>query len=215
MRFSTIISTVAIAALAVAPAALAHNGKTEISEEVYNGLYQIKGAVNGLQAAFLKFANNGSAAAEAGAMALESAHNLSAALNTTTHALHTHHSYIANSQADEIVEVYGWISGNITIVTDALKPSVDAIVKAGARQVVEDFLPKFESNLDRLGEALKKKIPKAHMKEIKTIWHKIDDDVESTLKAFGIVDASCDSNPIARRSLGNPASRTWGFFVAV
>lgn len=42
-------------------------------------------------------------------MALESANKLGAALNSTTEALRTHHSYIKKSQADDIVETCQWI----------------------------------------------------------------------------------------------------------
>lgn len=35
---------------------------------------------------------------------------------------------------------------------------------------------------------------------IKKIWQKIDNELELTLKTFGIVDVSCDNNDIARRN---------------
>lgn len=38
-------------------------------------------------------------------------------------------------------------------------------------------------------------------------WTQIDNELESTLAAFNITDASCDSNPIARRGARGLARR--------
>lgn len=49
------------------------------------------------------------------------------------------------------------------------------------------------------------------MKEVKTLWKKIDWEIETTMQAFGIVDQSCDSNPIARRAFVD--RRAFGLYV--